>query len=133
MAIRYKIVQRAEAGIPGGGLRKYYAYLATDGETGIDELVQEIEKFSSLSEPDIRAVIIALENVIQNKLAESKVVRLEKLGTFYPTLSSEGKEKEEEITEHCIKKVGVNYRPGTRMIQTMKNAGYKKVSEKKTF
>ena len=33
--------------------------------------IVEIEKFSALSEPDIRGVISALENVIQNKLADT--------------------------------------------------------------
>ena len=33
-------------------------------EITIDELTKEIEKFSALSEADIRAVIIALENLI---------------------------------------------------------------------
>jgi predicted histone-like DNA-binding protein len=131
MAIKYKVRQRTQAGVSGGGLRKYYAVMASDGEIGIDELVQEIEKFSSLSEPDIRGVVVALENVIQNKLADSKVVRLEKLGTFYPTLSCEGKEEEKDVTEHCIKRIGVNYRPGARILQTMRNAGFKKVTEKK--
>ncbi|GAB1415437.1 hypothetical protein MASR2M117_08430 [Paludibacter sp.] len=78
-------------------------------------MVQEIEKFSSLSEPDIRGVIIALENAIQNKLASSRIVRMEKLGTFYPTLSNEGTEKAEDITSVSIKSVGINYRPGDRL------------------
>jgi predicted histone-like DNA-binding protein len=131
MAIKYKVVLKTEAGVKGGGKRKYYAVVSTDGEVGIDDLVKEIEKFSSLSEPDIRGVLIAMENVIQDKLADSKIVKLEKLGTFYPTISSEGREKEEDVNERCIKKTGINYRSGARILQTMKNAGFKKVTEKK--
>jgi predicted histone-like DNA-binding protein len=131
MAVKYKVQQKTEAGVAGGGVRKFYATVFTDGEVVVDDLVKEIEKFSSLSEPDIRGVIIALENVIQDKLSDSKVVRLEKLGTFYPTLSSEGREKEEDVNERCIKKVGINYRPGARIIQSMENAGCKKVTVKK--
>jgi predicted histone-like DNA-binding protein len=127
MAIKYRTIQKVQPGITGGGSRKYYASIVTDGEVKIDELVKEIEKFSALSEPDIYGVIVALENVIQNKLADSKIVRLEKLGTFYPTLSSEGKDTEKEITAHSIKKTGINYRPGARLIKTMQDAGFKKV------
>ena len=64
--------------------------------------------------------------MIQNKLADSKIVRLEKLGTFYPSISSEGKDTAEEVTSNAIKSVSVNYRPGTRIIQTMKAKGFKK-------
>ena len=127
MPIKYKTVQKAQPGVAGGGTRKFYAAIQTDGESTIDDLVKDIEKFSALSEPDIRGVIIALENVIQNRLGDSKMVRLEKLGTLYPTLSSEGKDTAEEVTANSIKKVGVNYRPGTRILAAMKNAGFKKV------
>jgi len=131
MAIKYRVQERVQPGVKGGGKRKYYATIATDGEVTIDELVKEIEKFSALSEADIHGVIIALENVIQDRLADSKIVRLEKLGTLYPSLSSEGKDMEEEVDGNCIKNVKVNYRPGVRMLKTMKNAGFKKVAKKK--
>ena len=131
MAVKYDVREKGEPGVKGGGKRRYYATIVTDGEVTIDDLVKDIEKFSALSEPDIRGVVVALENVIQDRLADSKIVRLEKLGTLYPSLSSEGKDKEEDVDSNCIKKVGVNYRPGTRIIQTMQNAGFKKVSKKK--
>ena len=126
MALKYKTVLKAQPGVSGGGIKKHYAAIHTDGEITIDELVREIEKFSALSEPDIRGVIIALENVIQAKLADSKIVRLEKLGTLYPTLSSEGRDNAEDVTSNVIKSVGVNYRPGARIIKAMKDAGFKK-------
>lgn len=53
--------------------RKWYAQIVTDGETTIDEIVKETEKFSALSEPDIHGVIIGLENVVQDKLAAGKI------------------------------------------------------------
>jgi predicted histone-like DNA-binding protein len=127
MAIKYRTVKKGQPGVVGGGKKKYYASIVYDGEVTVEDLVTKIEKFSALSEPDIHGVIIALENVIQNKLADSKIVRMERLGTFYPTLSSEGKEKEEEVTVHAIKKCGVNYRPGVRMFKIIKDAGFKKV------
>ena len=130
MAIHYKVVLRGEPGVKGGGKHKYYAQVVTDGEVTIDDMVIEIEKFSALSEPDIRGVIVALENVIQNKLAESKIVRMDKLGTFYPTIGSEGSFKAEEITSKSIKRVNVNYRTGKRILDTMKAKGFKKVGGK---
>lgn len=131
MAIKYQSQERVEPGVEGGGRRRYYARIVTDGEVTIDDIVKDIEKFSALSEPDIRGVIIALENVIQDKLADSKIIRLEKLGTLYPSLSSEGRDKEEDVDANCIKKVGVNYRPGPRILKAMQTAGFKKVSKDK--
>lgn len=126
MSLRYKIVERGQPGVVGGGEKQYYAQMVTNGEVKVDELVKEIEKFSALSEPDIRGVIIALENVIQNKLADSKIVRMERIGSFYPTLSSEGSDAPEKVNQSNIRRVGVNYRPGERIIQTLRNAGFTK-------
>ena len=130
MAIIYKVAERGEPGVKGGGKKKFYAQIVIDGECSVDEIVAEIEKFSALSEPDIRGVIVALENVIQNKLADSKIVRMDKLGSFYPTLHSQGGEKAEEISQKSITKVSVNYRAGKRILDTMKTKGFKRVSDK---
>ena len=127
MPVKYKVIQRPQPGVAGGGTKKYYASVVNDGEFTIDEMVKEIEKFSALSEPDIRGVIIALENVIQTQLANSKIIRLEKLGSFFPTLSSEGETSADEVDNHSVKRLGVNYRPGTRILSAMKDAGVKKV------
>ncbi|MDY3316236.1 HU family DNA-binding protein [Riemerella anatipestifer] len=127
MAIKFKVIERGQPGVSGGGNKKWYASATTDGEVGIDELVKQIEKFSALSEADIKGVIIALENVIQNALSDSKIVRLEKLGTLYPTLSSGGAATEKDFTQSLIKSVGVNYRPGKRILDSMKAAGFEKV------
>ncbi|MCK0206396.1 HU family DNA-binding protein, partial [Ornithobacterium rhinotracheale] len=97
MSIKYKVVERGQPGVKGGGTKKFYANVVNDGEYSIDDLVKQIEKFSALSEADIRGVIIALENVIQDALATSKIVRLEKLGTLYPTLSSGAAASEKEF------------------------------------
>lgn len=128
MAIHFKVQEKGQPGVAGGGLKKFYASVATEGEVTIDEIVKEIEKFSSLSEPDIKGVIVALENVIQEKLAQSKIVRLEKLGSLYPSISSEGADKAEDVNAKHIRNVSVNYRPGTRIVQALENAGFKKVN-----
>lgn len=128
MSIKYKVVERGQPGVSGGGNKKWYATISTDGETSVDELVAQIEKFSSLSEADIRGVIIALENAIQHELANGKIVRLDKLGSLYPTLSSNPANQEKDFHAGLIKSIGVNYRAGKRILDAMKNAGFEKTS-----
>jgi len=127
MTIKFNVREKGQPGVVGGGTKKFYAAIVTDGETTLDDIVKDIEKFSSLSEPDIRGVIIALENVIQNKLSEGRIVRLEKLGSLYPTLSSEGKDTADEVNSGSIKEVSINYRPGDRLKKAINDAGFKKV------
>jgi len=126
--IKFKVVKKGQPGVAGGGTKKFYAQLVFDGEATIDEIVKDIEKFSALSEADIHGVIIALENVIQDKLSHSRIVRLEKLGSLYPSISSNGEDDEKKITSHSIKRVSVNYRPGVRILNSLKDAGFEKTS-----
>lgn len=126
MAIKYKLIERGQPGVAGGGTKKWYANVYNNGEMTIDDLVKKIEKFSALSEADIRGVIIALENVIQEELVNGKIIRLDKLGSFYPSLSSEGVEKEEDFTVANIRSAKVNYKPGKRISNALSTATFKK-------
>ena len=128
MSIDYNVVERGQPGVVGGGEKKFYAHIVYGKEATIDELVKNIEKFSALSESDIRGVIYALENVAQDLLAQGRIVRLEKLGSFYPAISSRGEDEAADVTAASIRKVSVNYRPGNRILSAMKDAGFKKVA-----
>ncbi len=125
--IKYKVTEKGQPGVTGGGVKKCYAQVVFGDEVTVDNLSKEIEKFCSLSEPDVRAVIIALENQIELKLSEGRIVRLDVLGTLYPSISSRGEDKPEDVDANSIKSVSVNYRPGVRILAAMKAAGFKKV------
>lgn len=127
MAIKFNLVEKPQPGVAGGGVKKWYASAKADGEISIDELTVEIEKFSALSEADIRGVIIALENVIINQIVNGKIVRLDKLGSFYPSLSSEGAVNETDFNVSFIKGAKINYRPGKRISEALKVAKFQKV------
>lgn len=126
MPIKYNLIERGEPGVTGGGTKKWYAVATNDGELTVDDLTKQIEKFSALSEADIRGVIIALENVIQDNLANGKIIRLDKLGSFYPTLSSRGADTEEDFDTSYIRGASVRYRAGTRISNALKTTTFKK-------
>ena len=126
MPIKYNVIEKGQPGVTGGGIKKWYAVVSNDGELTIDDLTKQIEKFSALSEADIRGVIIALENVIQDNLTNGKIIRLDKLGSFYPSLSSNGAATAAEFDSSLIKSAKVNYRPGKRISDALKTATFKK-------
>lgn len=127
MAIKFKVLERGSQPGVKEAPKKWYASVQTDGELSMGDIVKQIEKFSALSEADIHGVVIGLENVIQEALSSGKIVRLEKLGTLYPTLSSGPAETEKEFHSGLIKSVGGNYRPRKRILDAMKAAGFEKV------
>ena len=128
MSIDYKVLEKGQPGVIGGGEKKFYAHIVYGKEATVDELVKNIEKFSALSESDIRGVIYALENVAQDLLAQGRIIRLEKLGSFYPAISSQGETEANDVTSNSIRRVSVNYRPGARILSALKEAGFKKIT-----
>lgn len=122
MSIKYRLVERGQPGVAGGGIKKWYADVANNGgELGVDDLVKRIEKFSALSEADIKGVIIALENVVHEALADGKIVR------YILSLVAVEQVRRKIFNISLIKSVGVNYRAGKRILEGMKSAGFEKV------
>src|SRR5690606_41662880 len=95
----------------------------TDRVETISDMLKSMETFSALSEADIRGVSIALENVMQDALANGKNVRVDKIGSLYPSLASEGTATPEEFNaQKHVRNIKVNYRPGKRLSDSMKAA-----------
>ncbi|MDY3521899.1 HU family DNA-binding protein [Riemerella anatipestifer] len=123
MSIKYKTIQKAQPGVAGGGDKKFYASPVYQGEKTLEGLTKDIEKISTVSGADIRAVLYALVDVMQNSLSEGRIVRLGELGSMRVSLSSEGKAKEEEVTSAAVKSAKVLFTPGSdlkKMLQTLK-------------
>ncbi|AZZ59186.1 HU family DNA-binding protein [Riemerella anatipestifer] len=123
MSIKYKTIQKAQPGVAGGGDKKFYASPVYQGEKTLEGLTKDIEKISTVSGADIRAVLYALVDVMQTSLSEGRIVRLGELGSMRVSLSSEGKAKEEEVTSAAIRNTKVLFTPGSdlkKMLQTLK-------------
>ena len=123
--LKYKTLARKKAGVKNGPI-KYYASMVIDGEVGLLELCQEIERISTVSEADIMAVLTSLVAVVPEKLTNSKIVRLGDLGSFRPSIGSHGSDKEEEVSRSSIRSNKVIFTPGKRVLKAMKGAEYKK-------
>ncbi|MBT0549066.1 HU family DNA-binding protein, partial [Riemerella anatipestifer] len=113
MSIKYKVIQKGQPGVAGGGEKKYYASANTVSEKTLAGLTRDIEKISTVSGADIRAVLYALVDVMQTALAEGQVVRLGEMGSMRVSISSEGKAKEEEVTPAAIRNAKVVFTPGS--------------------
>ena len=123
--IKYRAVGRRKPGETTGPI-KFYASTVLDGEVGLLELCQEIEKISTVSEADIMAVLTSLVGVIPDKLTNGKIVRLGDLGSFSPSIGSHPMEKEEDVNRSSIRSNKVLFKPRKRIKKVMKTADYKK-------
>ncbi|MGP2570715.1 HU family DNA-binding protein [Ornithobacterium rhinotracheale] len=127
MPIKYKVIQKGQPGVAGGGEKKYYVSANLVGEKTLAGLTKEIEKISTVSGADIRAVLYALVDVMQTSLEEGNAVRLGELGSMRVSISSEGKSKEEEVTAASIKGAKVIFTPGKDLKKMLNNLTYEKL------
>ena len=69
---------------------KYYLQIAPSTPLTLTQIVKRIEKRSTVSSPDVKAVLDALQSEVIYALESGNTVRLGDLGSFRLTLQSEG-------------------------------------------
>ena len=67
---------------------------------------------STVNSADVLAVLDTLLQVMQDELSQGRIVRFGEFGSFAVSLSSEGKEKESEITAASVKSAKLLFKPG---------------------
>lgn len=126
MAIKFKTMQRGEPGVKGGGTKKYYAAPVVQGEKTLDDLTKGVEKISTVSGADIRAVQYATVDVSIEHLANGQIVRLGDLGSLRVSFSSEGADKESDITANSITDARILFTPSPRLKEMLNTLKFEK-------
>ena len=81
----------------------------TERVMDINKLADAIEANSSLTAGDVKHPIEAFVEQLRLSLTQGDKVKVDGLGTFHITLSSEGAEKEKDCTVRSIRKVNVRF------------------------
>lgn len=115
--ITYKIVEKKK---PGTQDFKYYGQISTVKPMGIRELCKKVAARCTATSSDIKAVIDALEYEIIEAVKDGKSVRLGTLGSFRPTLKSEGAESAATWAPNMIKSVNVRFTQGSEIKKALK-------------
>lgn len=126
MSIKFRVIQRGEPGVIGGGVKKFYANAANTEEIDLDELSRDIEEFCTLTDVDILAVLRALTKVVQKNLSNSRIVRLGSLGSLRVGIKSKGEMLEADITAHSIESAHVIFSPGEMIRNMLEVASFEK-------
>ncbi|MAB67216.1 MAG: DNA-binding protein [Bacteroidetes bacterium] len=126
MSVKYKVIERGEPGVVGGGTKKFYASLISSGSLGIEALTDRIQQMSTVTGADIRAVLYAIADIVPQLLSEGQIVTIGDLGNFRLSVSSEGSDTEEEVTKANIRKSRILFRPGSKFANMLSNLEYEK-------
>lgn len=127
MAVKFNVIERGEPGVAGGGVKKFYASPNMSGEMTLTGLTKSIEKISTVSGADIRAVLYSLIDVMKDNLNNGQIIRLGELGSLRVSFSSDGKITAKEVNAACIKKPKVIFHPGKQLKEMLVTMEYQKV------
>lgn len=127
--LTYSVVERKDPDFPELEGR-YYAQAQARGEAGIREVSERIQQSCTVTRADVAAVLVALEDVVAEALANGEIVRLGELGSMQVSLRSMGADKPEDFHDGLIVKGKILFRGGRtlgKMLSTMK---YERVEQK---
>lgn len=108
----YKIIERKK---PGTQDFKFYGQVVLGEPVGLRAIIKEIEEKCTLTQPDIVAVLYALESAVAKKLRNGQAVRFGTLGSFRPTISSQGATSAATWAPNMVKKVRAVFTPSSQL------------------
>ena len=111
---------------------KFYGHVQASGDISLREMSERIQQTCTVHKSDVFAVLVALEDVITDALKGGEIVRLGDLGTLQIGISSKGAVTEDDYTEELIKKVRINFRPGSALVGILSNLTFAKVKPRYT-
>ncbi len=109
---KYRIVPRKD---PQTKAVKFYATADIVTPVGIQQLVEEISAMCTLTRADVKAALLAIEDVVLRHIRDGQSVRFGDLGSFRLALHSAGSPTEEGFTSDLIKSTRVRFVPSSWM------------------
>ena len=127
MSVNIISIGRSKPGEESQEMKKYYALVKASGEDTLHDITEKIEKMSTVSGVDIRAVLYALVEVMKMSIADGKIIRLGDFGSFRVSVSSLPEETPEDVGAKSVKDARIIYNPDKRLKSWLRKLKYKKV------
>lgn len=120
--------------VPSTNKIRYYMLVAPVKPVELGDIAARIERTSTVSSADIKAVLDALQYEVREQIKAGHSVRLGDLGSFRPTIACKGMDKAEDLSVRNIKRVRVQFTPSATLEKELSPAfvsftKYKHVSD----
>lgn len=125
MAVKYKVIKKINP-LKKNDPKKSYATIASDGEITLKQISKRIAAMSTVNSGDILAVLDLLVQILIEELSNGKTLRFGEFGSFALSLSSEGKDTDDEVTAAVIKAAKILFRPGIDLKKMLATLDYQK-------
>jgi predicted histone-like DNA-binding protein len=121
--VKYEVKQKRN-GINDKEL--YYASPKTRGLIGTRQIAQELARRSSLTPADIRATLIGLVEVMETYLHDGYSIKLDDLGVFGLSVTSDGYLAPEECTPHRVRAAKLCFRADPQLKKNLKQVRFER-------
>jgi predicted histone-like DNA-binding protein len=125
MAVKYKVIKKINP-LKKDDPKKSYATIASEGEITLKQISKRIAAMSTVNSGDILAVLDLLVQILVEELSNGKTLRFGDFGSFALSLSSEGKDTDDEVTAAVIKAAKILFRPGSDLKKMLATLDYQK-------
>lgn len=95
---------------------KYYAVAKSRGTTDTADMAEIIAYATTFMEPDVIAVLKALQQVIVENIKKGMIIGLGDLGKFQLTLNSKGALTEKDFNQKLVQKCNCRFFPGPSLM-----------------
>ncbi|MCQ2326715.1 MAG: hypothetical protein MJZ71_04055 [Bacteroidales bacterium] len=99
---------------------KYLARLWRNNDISLDTLAKEVSYATTVSYPDVLAVLKAFEIGISNHVMNGSAVKLGMLGAFIPQLNAKAQNTLDDVTADTVKRVSCRFYPGVEFKNILK-------------
>lgn len=94
----------------------------------LNKLTKSIEKVSTVSGADIRAVVYAMVDVMKDALSDGQIVRLGDLGSLRISISSAGEATADDVDKNSVKGARTIFTPSIELKNMLKTIDFKKAN-----
>jgi predicted histone-like DNA-binding protein len=124
MAIKYRVRTKTDK-ITSQNKPKYYAVPVYSGEINLRTIAQDLSTQSSLTIGDVYATLLGMIPIIEQYLHNGYSVRLDQLGIFTISVSSDGFEDPKECLPHKVKAKKICFRADASLKKNLKFVKFK--------
>lgn len=100
---------------------KYLARLWRNEDVSLDTIAKEVSNATTVSYPDMLAVLKALEISISNHVMNGSAVKFGMLGAFIPQLNATAQNTLDDVTTDTVRRVSCRFLPGPEFKKSLKD------------
>ena len=129
MSANYDFYQNPK--LPGSKKKaRYHARIVPSGTISTEKLAEEIQNRCSLSTADVKAALVALADIMAEKLRDGYSVHLDGIGYLQMTLKCPPVKSPKEVRAESIQFKSVAFRPAARMKHLLQRTDFVRQKDK---